>query len=221
MSNDTNTGTNNSGYYNSGNRNSGDYNSGYRNSGNRNSGDYNSRDYNSGNRNSGYYNSGYYNSGNRNSGDYNSGNRNSGDYNSGYYNSGAFNRDCPKMRLFEKELDMTIEEFYKKYSTYAELKLNEWVPSDVMTEQEKKDNPFHTTTGGFLRTREYKDAWRLYWKETNDEGRNKFLSLPGFDAEIFFDITGVDVRVQPKEEPKEVTMEELSALLGYEVKIKK
>ena len=84
---------------------------------------------------------------------------------------------------------MTCEEFYKKYDTYADLKLNEWVGSEYMTEEEKESNPSHETTGGFLRTREYKDAWKLYWTETDQAVRDKFLNLPGFDAEIFFDIT--------------------------------
>ena len=178
------------------------------NSGDCNSGDYNSGDYNSGDFNSGDYNSGYRNSGDYNSGDCNSGDYNSGYFNSGYRNSGAFNRDCPKMRLFEKELDMTAEEFYSNYSIYAELKLTEWVPTDVMTEAEKTENPSHSTAGGFLRIREYKDAWKLYWSETDDEGRNKFLNLPGFDAEIFFDITGIETRevqIETKTEKKYVT----------------
>ncbi len=123
-----NSGDYNSGHYNSGNRNSGNRNSGNRNSGDCNSGDYNSGDYNLGDCNSGHYNSGRYNSGDYNSGNCNSGNRNSGNrnlgdcnsgsynsgnYNSGDYNCGMFNTNEPKLRLFNKECDMTMTKFLR------------------------------------------------------------------------------------------------------------
>jgi len=187
---------NNTGKDNSGDRNSGDGNSGDRNSGYRNSGYWNSGDWNSGDWNSGNWNSGYRNSGNGNSGDWNSGYRNSGDRNSGYrnsgnWNSGAFNRDCPKMRLFEKELDMTVEEFYDTHDLYINLPLNIWVDKSDMTKDEKKENSSWETTGGFLRTLDYKDAHIKWWADNPDD-HDEFLNLPGFDWEIFTEITGIE-----------------------------
>jgi len=176
---------------NTGIKNSGNWNSGYRNSGNR----------NSGNRNSGDWNSGNWNSGNWNSGDWNS-----GDWNSGYRNSGAFNRDCPKMRLFEKDLDITVQEFYNNNNLYIDLPLNVWVDKSDMTKEEKKENNSWETTGGFLRTLDYKDAHRKWWADNSDD-HDRFLNLPGFDAEIFFDITGIDVRHKGEKDcPNKVTI---------------
>ena len=157
-----------------------------------NTGDFNSGNFNSGNRNSGNFNSGYYNSGNYNSGYYNSGNCNSGYYNSGNCNSGAFNRDCPKMRLFEKELDMTVEEFYDQYNIYMDLPLNTWVDSKDMTDKEKSEVSGWKDMGGYLKTLDYKEACQKWW-EDNPGDHERFLTLPGFDAEIFKDITGIDV----------------------------
>ena len=113
-----NSGTHNSGDYNSGHYNSGNCNSGNSNSGNCNSGNYNSGDCNSGKHNSGDYNWGSYNSGDcnsgyRNSGNFNSGHCNSGNFNSGNFNSGMFNIDEPKMRIFNKECDMTYAQFVR------------------------------------------------------------------------------------------------------------
>ena len=198
----------NSGHYNSGDRNSGHYNSGYRNSGNS----------NSGNSNSGYSNSGNSNSGNSNSGSYNSGYRNSGYYNSGDYNSGAFNRDCPKMRLFEKELDMTVEEFNSEYSIYMNLPLNRWVYELYMTDEEKSEIDGWETMGGYLKTLGYKEACRLWWEE-NKNDHERFLTLPGFDAEIFKDITGIDVTKSGETieiEGKEYTLEQIKKALKKE-----
>jgi hypothetical protein len=186
-----NSGNYNSGYRNSGNYNSGDYNSGYRNSGNRNSGDYNSGDYNSGYRNSGNRNSGDYNSGDYNSGDYNSGDYNSGDYNSGYYNSGFFNTDEPTVRLFNKDTgkkrkDITIP--------FIALKVTEWISDSMMTSDEKTANPEFHVAGGYLKKRTYKEAWAAAWVDATATVRMQFVNLPNFHADIFFEITGVDLR---------------------------
>jgi hypothetical protein len=136
--------------------------------------------------NTGKDNTGDGNSGNRNSGYWNSGN-----WNSGNWNSGAFNRDCPKMRLFEKELDMTVEEFYEKYDISMDIPLNRWVDKEDMTAEEKKQNNGWETTGGYLKTLDFKEACQVWWSE-NSDNHERFLTLPGFDAEIFKDITGID-----------------------------
>lgn len=190
----SNSGDYNSGDCNSGTGNSGDRNSGDRNSGSRNSGHYNSGYCNSGYYNSGDYNSGHYNSGSRNSGNHNSGSRNSGDYNSGSRNSGFFNTNEPKLRLFNRECEYTYSEFYQKFGSCSlNLALTEWVLSADMTDAEKEAHPSHETTGGYLKTFTYKEAWSNAWKNADDEQKRWFLSLPNFDADIFFQITGIRV----------------------------
>ncbi len=96
------------------------------------------------------------------------------------------------MRLFNKELDMTAEEFYDKYSLYADIPLSRWVDKEKMNEEEKKTVKGWETMGGYLKTLEYKEACQVWWNENTDE-HERFLSLPGFDSEIFKEITGIDV----------------------------
>lgn len=194
----SNSGDNNSGDMNSGNMNSGNMNSGYRNSGDnnpghRNTGYWNSGDMNSGDMNSGDWNSGDWNSGNRNTGDNNSGHRNSGCWNSGDWNSGYLNSDRPTVRMFNKDTGKTYQEVDKLIPHFFYFENNEWVESKYMTTQEKEDNPEHETTGGFLRVKEYKQAWREAWDKANDEDRRKCLNLPNWDNKIFKEITGIDV----------------------------
>jgi hypothetical protein len=194
---------NNSGYYNSGNWNSGNYNSDHYNSGDYNSGDWNSGhrnsgNWNSGNWNSGDYNSGYYNSGNWNSGHRNSGDCNSGDCNSGDHNSGLFNTNEPKIRLFNRETDMTVSEFYEKYDLDISLPLNRWIRAEDMSDKEKEQVIGWKEMGGYLKTLDYKEAWKVWWEE-NPEGHEKFTKLPNFSASIFKEITGIDV-----EKPEEI-----------------
>ncbi|MDO0213513.1 hypothetical protein KLN56_10710 [Clostridioides difficile] len=106
-----NTGDYNTGYGNTGNHNTGNYNTGYYNTGNHNTGNYNTGYYNTGYRNSGYCNEGYCNEGCWNTGNYNIGNCNSGDWNIGDYNAGVFCTDVPKIRMFNKETDLTYEDW--------------------------------------------------------------------------------------------------------------
>ena len=204
----------NTGFFNSGGRNSGNCNSGDCNTGNRNSGDCNTGNRNSGNRNSGNYNSGYYNSGNynsggRNSGNYNSGDRNSGDCNSGYYNSGYYNsgdfNSCdyssglfctqdPKVKIFDTETDMTMNEVMQtdwyRMLFRNPLILNEWIE---YTDEEKKADKKKELIGGYLKTYTYKEACKNWWDKYTDKEKAVIMSMPNFDKDKFKQITGIEV----------------------------
>ena len=191
-----NSGDRNSGYRNSGNGNSGDgnsgnWNSGEWNSGEWNSGDGNSGDWNSGNGNSGDSNSGNWNSGYRNSGHRNSGDWNSGDWNSGNCNSGYFNSDEPCLRMFNKMTYCKRDDINIPSWCYFDLTV--WVSHDTATEEEKKKHKNEIEIcGGFLKTLDYKDAWRLAWNKASIEERKKLFELPNWDNEVFKEITGID-----------------------------
>ena len=176
--------------------NSGDWNSGNRNSGYRNSGDWNSGNWNSGYRNSGDWNSGNWNSGNCNSGDCNSGYRNSGnwnsgDCNSGDWNSGYFNSNEPNARMFNKMTNIKVSEV--KIPDWCRFDLTVWVSHDTASDEEKiKHKREIETSGGFLRSLDYKDAWRLAWNKASVEERKKLFDLPNWNNEVFKEITGID-----------------------------
>ena len=191
------TGLRNSGNWNSGDRNSGNRNSGNRNSGNRNSGKCNSGDWNSGNRNSGNRNSGNCNSGDRNSGDRNSGDCNSGDWNSCSFSNGCFNTAEPKIYLFNKLSDWTYMDWLDSDARYL---LNQ-IPGDVleyvwfedMTDEEREEHPEAEVTGGFLKESHDSKTVQDWWDTLSEEQKKIIKSLPNFDAEIFKEITGIEV----------------------------
>jgi len=95
------------------------------------------------------------------------------------------------MRLFNKDLDMTVEEFFNKYNIYMDIPLNRWIYKEKMTEEEKKSVKGWETMGGYLKTLPYKEACQIWWEE-NPNDHERFLTLPGFDTEIFKEITGID-----------------------------
>ena len=194
-----NSGNRNSGAGNSGDMNSGSCNSGDMNSGAGNSGDMNSGAGNSGNRNSGAGNSGNRNSGNRNSGswnsgDSNSGNRNSGSWNSGDSNSGFFNTNTPAIRMFNKEIPTVISFNEIELPEFLYFDLTEWIPSGKGTpEEEEKNRQEIETCGGFLRELEFKEAFQRAYAQASEEEKTQLKSLPNFDADIFFEISGIKV----------------------------
>ena len=167
------------------------------NSGNRNSGDWNSGDWNSGNRNSGDWNSGNRNSGDWNSGDWNSGNRNSGDWNKTSFSNGCFNTVSPKIYMFNKPTDWTFEQWFNCRARYLLNQIDdcplEYIWFDSMTDEEKAAHPEAETTGGYLKERTTADNARKWWAGLSADDRNIIFSLPNFDAEIFKEITGIDV----------------------------
>ena len=187
-----NTGKACTGRCNSGNRNSGD-----RNSGNWNSGDWNSGNRNSGDRNSGNRNSGDWNSGNWNSGNWNSGNRNSGDWNATSFSNGCFNTVSPKIYMFNKPTDWTLQDWFDSRARHLLNQIDncplEYVYLSDMTDEEKAEHPEAETTGDYLKKLTTADNARKWWAGLNADDRNIIFSLPNFDAEIFKEITGIDV----------------------------
>ena len=176
------------------NGNTGLFNIGRNNSGYANSGDNNSGNCNSGDNNSGYLNSGNANSGDCNSGDNNSGNANSGDWNKCDGSNGIFCTEEPTIRIFDKDTGMTLNEFrkskYGKALRSVKLKLTEWIK---YTEEEMEEDKNKRLIGGYLKEYSYKEACANWWSELTEENREIIKSIPNFDKEKFYEITGINI----------------------------
>ena len=187
-----NTGNRNTGNCNTGNRNTGNCNTGDWNTGNRNTGNCNT-----GNRNTGNCNTGNRNTGNRNTGDWNTGNRNTGDWNKSSFNTGCFNTEEQKIMLFNKPSDMTYREWIDSDARYLLNQIPkdvvEWVYEEDMTDEEKAAHPTYETTGGYLKVLDESECGQLWWGSLSDRRKEIIKAIPNFDAEIFFQCTGVRV----------------------------
>ena len=186
---DCNTGDCNTGNRNTGNCNTGNRNTGNCNTGNRNTGDCNTGNCNTGNRNTGDCNTGNCNTGNRNTGDWNTGDCNTGDWNSGFFNAKE-----NKCFIFDKLSDMTVREFQKSkyYSAIysSAFILTEWIE---YTAEEKSTDKAKELIGGYLKQYDYKEACAKWWAEMSAENREIIQQIPNFDADKFFEITGIRV----------------------------
>jgi hypothetical protein len=204
---DRNSGDRNSGYRNTGNWNQGDFCTGDCNTGNRNTGDRNTGDWNTGKRNTGNRNTGDFCTGNRNTGDFCTGNRNTGNWNQGDFCTGDFNitnhetgcfcTEKHKIRFFDKESDMTFKQ-WRNSEAYQLLRRiqfepNQWIWSKNMTDEEKAAHPEHEITGGYLKELDTDKAFLSWWEALNERERNIIKNIPNFDANKFFQITGIKV----------------------------
>ena len=192
-----NIGKNCTGRCNTGNRNTGNRNTGNRNTGDWNTGDWNTGDWNTGNRNTGDCNTGNRNTGNRNTGDWNTGNRNTGDWNKSSFNTGCFNTEEQKITLFNKPSGMTYREWMDSDARYLLNQIPkdvvEWVYEEDMTDEEKATHPTYETTGGYLKVLDESECGQLWWGSLSDRRKEIIKAIPNFDAEIFFQCTGVRV----------------------------
>ena len=167
------------------------------NTGNRNTGDWNTGDCNTGDRNTGDWNTGNRNTGDWNTGDCNTGDCNTGDWNKSSFNTGCFNTEEQKIMLFNKPSNMTYSEWLDSDARYLLNQIPkdvvEWVYEEDMTDEEKAAHPTYETTGGYLKVLDESECGQLWWGSLSDRRKEIIKAIPNFDAEIFFQCTGVRV----------------------------
>jgi hypothetical protein len=184
-----NIGSNNWGIWNTGNSNTGNCNTGNWNTGNRNTGDSNT-----GNRNTGDCNTGNWNTGNSNTGIWNTGNSNTGGFNSCDFSNGFFCTEEPTINIFNMPTNFTASEFYQSdyYGavTNGNFRLTEWIE---YSEEEKAIDEMKKNIGRYLKKYTHKEACANWWNSLDDKDREIIKGIPNFNANIFKEITGIDV----------------------------
>ena len=189
---DRNTGNWNTGDWNTGDWNTGNCNTGDWNTGNRNTGNFNTGNSNTGNSNTGSFNTGSSNTGSSNTGSFNTGNSNTGNFNTGSFNTGFFNTTEPTVRMFDKDTGLKMCEI--DIPLFLCFDLTVWVSHDTATDEEKEVHKKEIECcGGFLKRLEYKEAFRLAWDKASEEEHEQVKRLPNFDAEKFYEISGIRV----------------------------
>lgn len=127
----------------------------------------------------------------------NTGNRNTGDWNKSSFNTGCFNTEEQKIMLFNKPSNMTYSEWLDSDARYLLNQIPkdvvEWVYEEDMTDEEKAAHPTYETTGGYLKVLDESECGQLWWGSLSDRRKEIIKAIPNFDAEIFFQCTGVRV----------------------------
>ena len=185
---DWNTGDWNTGHWNTGDQNTGDQNTGDRNTGDQNTGHWNTGDQNTGDRNTGHQNTGDWNTGDWNTGDWNTGDWNTCDKETGFFNT----EEVKKIRVFNKWCEVEEWENADKPNLLY-FSLTKWIAEDNMSNEEKNENQSYKITRGYLKKYEYKQAFKESWTNASKEDKELVKNLPNFDADIFYEISGIRV----------------------------
>ena len=67
----------------------------------------------------------------------------------------------------------------------------EWIYEENMTDTEKTAHPTYETTGGYLKVLDEFECGQLWWNGLSDHQKNIIKEIPNFDADIFFQCTGI------------------------------
>ena len=69
----------------------------------------------------------------------------------------------------------------------------EWVDEEYMSDDEKKAHPASVTTRGYLKVRDKSKCAQFWWDDLDEDNRNVIKGIPNFDADIFYECTGIRV----------------------------
>ena len=131
------------------------------------------------------------NTGNCNTGDCNTGNWNSTNFSNGFFNS----KEQP-LYIFNNPTDLKRDNISNCRGIQIlnwNYENNWWIYSDNMTDEEKQQNPKYETTGGYLKSVDFKTACKMMWNNLSEGDKLEVKEIPNFDAEVFKDITGIEV----------------------------
>ena len=126
------------------------------------------------------------------------------------------------MRIFWKETDIKREDI--PFPNFCYFNLTEWINESDMTNEEKEvdENEYHKTTGGYLKSYEYQEAFKNSYNKLSEEERKEqteqLKALPNWNPEIFKQISWIDINIK-NEEIKEYTIEQLQEKLWETFKI--
>ena len=127
----------------------------------------------------------------------NSGDRNSGDWNKTSFSSGVFCTEQPKLIMFNKPTEMTFDQWRCsdacRLLNRIDFRPTEFTWSSNMTDEEKAAHPEWETTGGYLKKLDTSECCHDWWMNLSMEEKCVIQNMPNFDAEIFKEITGIQM----------------------------
>ena len=98
--------------------------------------------------------------------------------------------------MFNQPTNMQREEVYNLAGIQIlnrNFKNSWWIYSENMSAEEKAAHPEHETTGGYLKTVDFKTACKIMWDNLDEEDKEAVRNLPNFDNDVFREITGISV----------------------------
>ena len=94
-------------------------------------------------------------------------------------------------RIFNVQLTPKEFDEIKKSLPIIKIPLTKWIDKKDMTAEEKENISSWKEIGGYLKKNIYEEVWAIWWKEANQEDKDKILNCKYFNGEIFTKITGI------------------------------
>ena len=94
----------------------------------------------------------------------------------------VFNKNCKK-KDWEKA----------NKPSFIYFELTEWISFGDMSDDEKIKYPKAYVCDGYLKSYSYKEAWANSFKNATKEDIELLKKLPNFDADVFFEISGIRI----------------------------
>lgn len=193
--NKTATGNGSTGDWSTGSCSTGDYSTGHSSTGNGSTGHCSTGDCSTGDRSTGDWSTGHRSTGHWSTGDYSTGDWSTSNYSTGHFST----EDYSGFGCFDKPC--TLEEWSGTLKpSWLYFDLTKWVPECDMTDEEKESNPTYDTTGGYLKVYDYKEAFQASYNKATREEQLKIKELPNFDADKFYQISGIRTDEEPAQE---------------------
>ena len=131
------------------------------------------------------------NTGKDNTGLFNSGDRNSGDFCSCDYSSGIFMTKKITYEAFNKQLTEEGYDALIESEGFTILQRFRLYSFKTRTEKNGQKRLFHLS---------YKASWRMFWQSLTPMQKLTIKRMPHFDADVFYEITGIRLGILHKEE---------------------
>ena len=102
--------------------------------------------------------------------------------------------------MFNKPTSWTIEDWWGSEAGAIMARCpidyidSSWIASVEMTDEERETHPEHKTTGGYLKTERHKADRQAWWDGLSADDKQTVMSLPNFDANVFYECTGIKVK---------------------------
>ena len=123
---------------------------------------------------------------------------------SGYSESEGYQKNY---RVFNKNVDKKEWEDIRSSLSSIKISFLSWIKKEDMTSDEKEIYPVYKEIGGYLKRISYEDAWKNWWDNASQTDKDKILNIKYFDAQIFKEITGLDVASMKSLHGKKVKVE--------------
>lgn len=222
----------NDGMINNGDANYGDHNRGYRNKGDFNDGSFNVGNFNCGDRNIGSHNHGEDNDGSFNIGNFNCGCNNFGVFNKGDNNYGAFNLGDNLKGTFNKPCkDYDSHQTYLNFLTFPPKIMYTYALNRLIVEYRLMS--FSDEIKSKIKYINYTSLnsndvcvipdnilyllRQLWWINADIFGKNLILKIPNFDAEIFKEITGIDINMNLRTDTNEFDLQKCRDIINTNI----